>query len=529
MVMPRCRVGMALLLLFLSAGLSDGQGFYLPLHRPQGCDGSHYFNIASLACGQCGAFQRKSARGEATATQANPPGGAAGSDLLLAASEEEEEEEEEEQPRSPVPVEEGSGDSDPYPAPPPPQSQREAVQTWLALSAIRDLGGATLFSSKTEFQSGKVILYLSGTSCACLPGFKLVSDNGGTSITCEKCPDSMNGVTQDGWNCITCPKGLTAEGKCRCAINEILVERNTNGELLKVALCIQCDGKEQSFATSNALSNISRAIMFYFIFCRCIRCEPTFISVNKSCSCSEPNILTGGLCFSSTGNFPPKGIATVRFGKLGITLMSTWFLKNLQASAAACWLYSNLTSCQALGNMCVMNMNSLSSASTDACGLFQYVYANTAGLGTVHSISFWRQNLPWLYYGDQPGLASQVLDTTQFPTSFTFKGTNKNIKLQFIAASYDVEGNFLKWQNLEGGILQLCPDTLTRLNAAYVFGTTYQQKCTVSVSKILKDYSDPVFYDVFLEYYDEEDRQQYLWAVPVLNLNLQYNEMFVNQ
>uniref|UniRef100_A0A8D2KYY0 Uncharacterized protein n=3 Tax=Varanus komodoensis TaxID=61221 RepID=A0A8D2KYY0_VARKO len=205
MVMPRCRVGMALLLLFLSAGLSDGQGFYLPLHRPQGCDGSHYFNIASLACGQCGAFQRKSAR---------------------------------------------------------------------------------------------------GTSCACLPGFKLVSDNGGTSITCEKCPDSMNGVTQDGWNCITCPKGLTAEGKCRCAINEILVERNTNGELLKVALCIQCDGKEQSFATSNALSNM------------CIRCEPTFISVNKSCSCSEPNILTGGLCFSSTGNFPPKGIATVRFGKL---------------------------------------------------------------------------------------------------------------------------------------------------------------------------------------------------------------------
>ncbi|XP_062987006.1 meckelin isoform X2 [Elgaria multicarinata webbii] len=418
MATPRRWVCMALLLLPLSAGLSDGQGFILPLHQPQGCDGTHYFSIASLACGQCGASQRKSAR---------------------------------------------------------------------------------------------------GTSCTCLPGFKIVSDNGGTSITCEKCPDSMSGVTQDGWDCITCPNGLTAEGKCKCPINEILVERKTTGELLKEALCVRCDGKEQSFATSNALSNM------------CTRCEPTFITVNKSCSCSEPNILTGGLCFRSTGNFPPKGIATVRFGKLGITLLSTWFLKNLQASAAACWLYSNLTSCQALGNMCVMNMNSLSSASTDACGLFQYVYANTAGLGTVHSISFWRQNLPWLYYGDQPGLASQVLDTTQFPTSFTFKGTNKNIKLQFIAASYDVQGNFLKWQYLEGGILQLCPDTLTRLNAAYIFGTTYQQKCTISVSKILKDYSDPVFYDVFLEYYDEEDEQPYLWAVPVLNLNLQYNEMFVNQ
>ncbi|XP_053104863.1 meckelin isoform X1 [Hemicordylus capensis] len=354
------------------------------------------------------------------------------------------------------------------------------------------------------------------TSCTCLPGFKLVSDNGG-SITCEKCPDTMSGVTQDGWDCIACPKGLTADGKCKCLVDEILVERDTNGALLQAALCVQCDGKEQSFAASNVLSN------------RCIRCEPTFISVNKLCQCSEPNILTGGLCFRSTGNFPPKGIATVRFGKLGITMISAWFLKNLQASAAACWVYSNLTSCQALGNMCVMNMNSLSSGSIDACGLFQYVFANTAGLGTVHSVSFWRQNLPWLYYGDQPGLASQVLDTVQFPTSFTFKGTNKNVKLQFIAATYNAEGNFLKWQYLEDGVLQLCPDTVTKLNAAYVFGTTYQQKCTVSVSKILKDYSHPVFYDVFLEYLDEEDGQQYLWAVPILNLNLQFNEMFVNQ
>ncbi|XP_044863170.1 meckelin isoform X4 [Mauremys mutica] len=179
--------------------------------------------------------------------------------------------------------------------------------------------------------------------------------------------------------------------------------------------------------------------------------------------------------------------------------------------------------------MCVMNMNSLSSTTSDACGLFQYVYANTAGLGTVHSVSFWRQNLPWLYYGDQPGLASQVLDTTQFPTSFSFKGTNKNIKLQLIAASYDAEGNFLKWQNLEGGVLQLCPDTLTRLNAAYIFGTTYQQSCTISVSKMLSDFANPIFYDVYLEYHDDDSGQQYLWAVPVLNLNLQYNEMSVNQ
>ncbi|NXG61020.1 MKS3 protein, partial [Hemiprocne comata] len=355
-----------------------------------------------------------------------------------------------------------------------------------------------------------------GSSCECQPGYRMVSSNGGSSIICEKCPENMSGVTQDGWNCIACPNSLTSEGKCKCLNNEILVERSIDGILLNEALCIRCNDSEQSFSAADVSGN------------RCVRCEQTFINVSKSCDCSSPNTLAGGLCFSATESLPPKGVATVRFGQLGITLTSAWFLKNLQSSASACWLYSNLTACQALGNMCVMNMNSLSSSHTDACGLFQYIYVNTARLGNVHSIAFWRHNLPWLYYGDQPGLASQVLEANHFPTIFSFKGTDEDVKLQFIAASFDAAGNFLKWQNLEGGILQLCPDTQTKLNAAYTFGTTYQQSCQVSVSKILSNFANPIFYDLFLEY-NGDNGQQYLWAVPVLNLNLQYSEMFINQ
>ncbi|XP_055205366.1 meckelin isoform X4 [Gorilla gorilla gorilla] len=211
-----------------------------------------------------------------------------------------------------------------------------------------------------------------------------------------------------------------------------------------------------------------------------------------------------------------------------MSLTSEWFAKYLQSSAAACWVYANLTSCQALGNMCVMNMNSYDFATFDACGLFQFIFENTAGLSTVHSISFWRQNLPWLFYGDQLGLAPQVLSSTSLPTNFSFKGENQNTKLKFVAASYDIRGNFLKWQTLEGGVLQLCPDTETRLDAAYSFGTTYQQNCEIPISKILIDFPTPIFYDVYLEYTDE-NQHQYILAVPVLNLNLQHNKIFVNQ
>uniref|UniRef100_A0A8B9X5J1 Transmembrane protein 67 n=1 Tax=Bos mutus grunniens TaxID=30521 RepID=A0A8B9X5J1_BOSMU len=355
-----------------------------------------------------------------------------------------------------------------------------------------------------------------GTSCVCLPGFQMISNNGGPDITCKKCPEHMKGVTEDGWNCISCPGGLTAEGKCHCPTGHILVERNVNGTLLSQATCELCDESENSFTVANALGN------------RCVRCEPAFINTSKSCACSEPNILTGGLCLSSTGNFPLRMISTARYGELGISFTSEWFAKYLQSSAAACWVYGNLTSCQALGNMCVMNMNCYDSSTFDACGLFQFIFENTAALGTVHSVSFWRQNLPWLFYGDQLGLAPQILSTTPLPTNFSFKGENQSTKLKFIAASYDVRGNFLKWQTLEGGILQLCPDTETRLNAAYSFGTTYQQSCEIPVPKILTDFPTPTFYDVYLEYTDE-NQHQYIWAVPVLNLNLQHKKMFVNK
>ncbi|GAB5584105.1 meckelin isoform X1 [Prionailurus iriomotensis] len=335
-----------------------------------------------------------------------------------------------------------------------------------------------------------------GTSCVCLPGFQMISNNGGPDIICKKCPENMKGVTEDGWNCISCPGGLTAEGKCHCPTGHVLgvlqktllscrnmstvyeitcfcipavagtyMERDVNGTLLSQATCKLCDENENSFTVANALGN------------RCVRCEPTFINTNRSCVCSEPNILTGGLCFSSTVNFPSRVISSARYGEL---------------------------------MACLSLQNGLQSI----CSHQQLLVG--------------RRNLPWLFYGDQLGLAPQVLSTIPLPTNFSFKGENQNRKLKFIAASYDVRGNFLKWQTLEGGVLQLCPDTETRLNAAYSFGTTYHQNCEIPISKILTDFPSPIFYDVYLEYTDE-NQHQYVWAVPVLNLNLQHNKIFVNR
>ncbi|KAJ3597256.1 hypothetical protein NHX12_000784 [Muraenolepis orangiensis] len=87
-----------------------------------------------------------------------------------------------------------------------------------------------------------------------------------------------------------------------------------------------------------------------------------------------------------------------------------------------------------------------------------------------------RTNLPWLYYGDQPGLAGRVLQTDPLPIEFSFKGS---------------------------------------------------KKCDVSVSELLRAYPEPLFYDLFVDLSQGEARR--LLPVPSLVVNQQYNGLYVNR
>ncbi|MBN3315291.1 MKS3 protein, partial [Atractosteus spatula] len=358
-----------------------------------------------------------------------------------------------------------------------------------------------------------------GTSCICETGFVLVSNNG-EPATCEKCPDTKKGVTRDGFGCIRCPGGLNDDGTCQCSAGSILIERDVNGRQLEEGKCEPCIAEKPVFTVPDVPGD------------RCVRCQESFVNTSLSCVCGPSGMndllfQSGGSCFPSN-NLPTTVTSSINFAQLAIPVQSVWFAKNLLSSATACLTLSNLASCQALGNMCVMTMNSISSVSNDACGLFNNIFRSTAALGSVQVISYWRANLPWLYYGDQPGLASRVLFSVPFPASFSFKGAAQNTKIKFVAAVYNAKGNFIKWENIGGGSLQLCPDTAVRLNAAFTFGTAYKQSCILPVSKILADFSEPLFYDIYMELSDGTEKKK-LWAVPVLNLNLQFNGQFVNQ
>ncbi|XP_038664961.1 meckelin isoform X1 [Scyliorhinus canicula] len=358
-----------------------------------------------------------------------------------------------------------------------------------------------------------------GTSCACQPGYKLISNKGGPFIKCAKCPALHSAVTQDGWSCIRCPHGviLDNEGKCRCPVGYIMVERHVNGAPLQQVQCHPCSKSSPSFTMPDHSAK------------HCIRCHETFITTTKSCDCKS-NVLTGGLCFHAHPKTLTTSVVTNIIYSKNLKVSSAWFVSHLKASAIACLRFANLTACQALGNMCVMTMNSINSLIpyNDACGLYQTIFKKTIHLGISHSINSWRKTLPWLYYDSHiDGLPSRILHQEPFQTLFHFKSSQR-MELQFIVARYDVRGNFLNWAKATGGILQLCPDTLTKLNAAYIFGLTYRQQCTLPVSMLLSKYRAIQFYDLYVLHKGEHDDDQ-LHPVAVRNLNLQYNGKFVNK
>ncbi|CAJ1062186.1 meckelin [Xyrichtys novacula] len=350
-----------------------------------------------------------------------------------------------------------------------------------------------------------------GLSCTCKTGYQTLTTDK-ASITCQQCPTDKPAVTKDGFGCIRCAGSLTDDGKCQCPKDNILVERDISGNLLEEARCEMCNGNTPALSVPN--SNWDR----------CERCQASFI--NSSCSCKPPNVLAGGLCFP-TGSLSSNVNPSVNYAQLKFSIQSAWFVQNLYSSSAACLVFSNLTACQALGNMCVMNMHSFSSVSTDACGLFNTIFRSKAALSSTQAISYWRVDLPWLYFGDEPGLAGRVLQTDPVPDRFSFRGKQKNTDIKLLAAVYNVRGEFLRWEPVGGRNLQLCPDTSTKQAAAFSFGTAYQQTCDLSVKELLDTYPEPLFYDVFMELGGGQSKK--LLPLPTLVNNQQYNGQFINQ
>ncbi|KAG0718835.1 Meckelin [Chionoecetes opilio] len=132
-------------------------------------------------------------------------------------------------------------------------------------------------------------------------------------------------------------------------------------------------------------------------------------------------------------------------------------------------------------------------------------------------------HVPWLYYPE--GEANVYTAKTKLKTTYSFKESDPNSRMNLTVAKYSADGHLLEFGRLEE-VLTLCPLIDFRLGSAVQFGATFSQRCSLNVRDLWNKY-ETVFYEVFIQYYDEEDHMMY--AVPVLNRNYKEDGLLLNQ
>ncbi|XP_071524785.1 meckelin [Panulirus ornatus] len=336
-------------------------------------------------------------------------------------------------------------------------------------------------------------------TCTCLPGFKSIYE--GYNLKCEACPP-LHVTSVDKRSCVPCSGSSLNDTSKTClpclGTSDIMVDKALNGSSLGGMVCIEC--ANGSVPGDGA----------------CIPCHSSLYTASGgSCSCPKTHEELGGICtpLSELSKIPDKDSSYIVKFDNGKKVYSTFFMENFRMAAHSCTFNQNKSACQLLSNMCVLLHYEFDDF--NACQYYREEFGDNFVTLPSH--------VPWLYYNE--GEANVYLSKTRLKTHYSFKKESPNSKFNFTVAKYSAKGHLLKYGRLET-MLTLCPIIDYQLDAAVQFGTTFSQSCSIDV-KDLWDRYDTEFYDVFLQYYDDE--QHMIYAVPVLDRNYREAGSLVNQ
>lgn len=134
---------------------------------------------------------------------------------------------------------------------------------------------------------------------------------------------------------------------------------------------------------------------------------------------------------------------------------------HLLGAYGMCTGYNNATACQLLTNMCTL------------------LYARQLNFGDGQLINDACSLLNRAVSSFKPELwtANSVLTNNYLASRVLY---SRNALVDIVVAIYAMNGTFVELRSVQDGIIQLCPDKFSSLNAAYRFSTAYSQQCTIS-------------------------------------------------
>jgi meckelin len=355
-----------------------------------------------------------------------------------------------------------------------------------------------------------------GQSCQCTAPNYIVDDVSTydhTVFTCSACTAGQV-PSSDSSRCMTCD-GTTAGivgNDCACTASagnadpgRRLVEKDAAGNWLSAKACIACPSYGRVSST-NAYT--------------CDLCPHTSQTKDTAgtCTCGAGYTAAGSSCVLTTLATPLLSTVTPASTVLYSAIQSTddgssssrsivsATLQDIYLHAAVnCDSFRYRESCHALSNICAMQKFLTTAV---ACSKFGVI---ADSIGTItHGFAAWKTAMPLLSYVDSATLSSTLLTTKVSLSEVASESTDRATvsSLKFYLMKFAFNGTYLGYEKLAGQ-LQLCggdPDDVQRFLR---FGTTYENKCSLFLRKLLTG-AEQVLYELY--YVDGNDN---LYPVPV--------------
>ena len=339
----------------------------------------------------------------------------------------------------------------------------------------------------------------SGLGCECAAGQYLAAGTGTSPYaTCTSCIAVGKAVSWDNTTCMPCDAGSgatlsTTTGDCACSsgATHVLVETDASGVRLASKQCVACAApsfphpteKGKCFECPYAGPPSAPTRMTYDSATKTCKC-PTGVTACIDADVKKASLVTKfGVTLDSTRS-------SVRYFDLGaslnsLTVESLVFLDDLVDVAAGCRDFGNRTQCNALANLCVLQMYDTTTA---ACKLYNGIVserkANEYHSGEMSPAVGWSETMPWLYYTSGTDYAGR----TDLGTVVTFdapgSSTTEVSELQFVLSVTTLSGEWLGFRPV-GKLLQLCGGREQDLTNWQRFGTNYFNDCTLPVAEAL--------------------------------------------
>ncbi|XP_046393183.1 meckelin [Ischnura elegans] len=370
----------------------------------------------------------------------------------------------------------------------------------------------------------------SGYSCVCEENAIIVSEEGEFS-KCRLCPSGHRPST-DKRKCLPCSSNSSLDVSCgKCDIGEIQVDREENGDWLKVSRCVECNSYTVSSSDQSSCIKCPFEVPFDGDF------DEDSDSLNCTCPAESHELLQYGtsrlLCvpIKDISEWPDEiSTYSIKYPS-GRNQISSHLQEFLRPSAYLCLVKEEEKACQNLANMCVMSGYHI--VTTTVTDIRRKVFgglrstSNPGPCFPFQPTASSSENLPWIFYGE--GEAPTALGRKKISALYGMRTKLPNAWLNLTAARYAPDGAFIGLGSVPLSKLSLCPMAAVVSNEDFFrFGAPNKISCKIPLRYILNHSLE--FMDLFLSFQNgAEGGSAALYALPILSLSVRVDGSLINQ